>query len=108
MPEEEGQAAMEDSDLFTGALVVRVATLAPPKVVAATVTPLNLGTNEPELTAIVAWEGIETVTSSVRLEADPQPWSRLLHLLWAVLGPDTTPESDELRAGNWSSVVLST
>jgi hypothetical protein len=108
MPDSNDQEDVEATDLFTGTLTVRVATVSPPNVIAATVTPLNLGTSDPELTAIVGWEGILTLSSSVRLEADAQPWSRLLHLLWAVLGPDTAPEPQEFRAGQWSSVVLST
>jgi hypothetical protein len=98
----------DGTDLFTGSLTIRVATVSPPNVIAATVTPLNLATSAPELTAIVGWEGILTLSSTVRLEADSHLWSRLVHLLWAVLGPDTAPEPAEFAAGAWSSVVLST
>ena len=108
MPDAEGQDDADGADLFTGSLTIRVATVSPPNIIAATVTPLNLATSDPELTAIVGWEGIPTLNSTVRLEADSHPWSRLVHLLWAVLGPDTTPEPAEFGAGAWSSVVLST
>jgi hypothetical protein len=108
MTDTNAQEAADCLDLFTGTLTIRVATVSPPNVIAATVTPLNLATSDPELTAIVGWEGIQTLSSTVRLEADSHPWSRLVHLLWAVLGPDTTPEPAELVAGAWSGVVLST
>ena len=112
MPHSDGQDAesqdADDTDLFTGDLTVRVAAVSPPRVIAAMVTPLNLGTREPELTAIVGWEGIATLRSTVQLEAEVHPWSRLVHLLWAVLGPDTAPEPAQLAGGAWSSVVLST
>jgi|GEM_PF-6247122 len=104
---EEGKRQDEpETDHFTSSVIVRVAIASPPKVVTTTITPLNLGTTAPELTAIVGWEGIETLSSSVRVEAGAEPWSRLLTLLWAVLGPDTTPEPDVFRAGNWSGMVL--
>lgn len=105
--------APEDGDLFTGTFTVRIAALSPQRVIAATVTPLNLGTNDPELTALVGWEGIEIVSSSVRIVLEPgpeqsDPWLRFLQLLWVVLGPKTLPEPDALGPGRWSSIVLST
>ena len=105
--------AAEDADLFTGAFVVRIAALEPQRVITAVITPLNLGTAEPELTAIVGWEGIETVSSSVGLEVDAGPeradaWSRFLQLLWVVFGPTTLPEPEAFGPGRWSSIVLST
>lgn len=107
------QDAPEYADLFTGAFTVRIAALSPQRVIAATVTPLNLGTDEPELTAVVSWEGLETVSSSVRIEVEPgpaqfDPWLRFLLLLWAVLGPKTLPEAEAFGPGRWTSVVLST
>jgi len=117
MPQAEAKDGVEDdaedADLFTGAFIVRIAALAPQRVIAATVTPLNLGTNEPELTAIVGWEGIETVSTSVSLQAEPgcgaaNAWLRFMQLLWAVFGPKTLPEPEALGPGRWSSIVLST
>ena len=108
MPDSASHDVAQDTDLFTGTLTIRVAIDSPPTVIAATVTPLNLGTCDPELTALVGWEGIRTLSTNIRLEADVDPWSRLLHLLWGVLGPDTAPEPAEFGAGVWSSVVLST
>jgi hypothetical protein len=107
------EEAPEDADLFTGAFVVRVAALAPPRIIAATVTPLNLGTEEAALTAIVGWEGIETVSTSVGLELEPVPersvaWLRFMQLLWAVFGPTTLPEPEAFGPGRWTSIVLST
>lgn len=105
--------ASEDTDLFTGAFTVRIAVLSPRRVVAATVTPLNLGTGEPELTAVVSWEGVDVVSSSVQARVQPgpnqaDPWLRFLQLLWVVLGPKTVPARDALGPGHWSSAVLST
>ena len=105
--------AAADADLFTGAFIVRIAALEPQRVITAVITPLNLGTGESKLTAIVSWEGIETVSSSVGLEVDagperPDAWSRFLLLLWAVFGPTTLPEPEAFGPGRWSSIVLST
>jgi hypothetical protein len=107
------QDAPEAADLFAGAFVVRIAALEPMRLIAATVTPLNLGTDEAELTAIVGWEGIETVSTSVGLEVEPGPepsvvWLRFMHLLWAVFGPKTLPEPEAFGPGRWTSIVLST
>jgi hypothetical protein len=105
--------APEDADLFAGAFVVRIAALAPQRIIAATVTPLNLGTEEAELTAIVGWEGIETLSTSVGMEVEPgpeqsNPWLRFVQLLWAVFGPKSLPEPEAFGSGRWSSIVLST
>lgn len=107
------QDTLEDADLFAGAFVVRIAALAPQRIIAATVTPLNLGTDESELTAIVGWEGIETVSTTVGLEVEPRPeqsnpWLRFMQLLWAVFGPKTLPEPEAFGPSRWSSIVLST
>jgi hypothetical protein len=107
------QDVPEDADLFAGAFVVRIAALAPQRIIAATVTPLNVGTEEAELTAIVGWEGIETLSTSVGLEVEPGPeqsvaWLRFMQLLWAVFGPKTLPEPEAFGPGRWSSIVLST
>ena len=107
MPNAACGSSADDADRYMGPLVVRVATLSQPGVIAATVTPLNLGTNDPEVTAIVGWEGINTLNSHVGAEADVEPWSRCLNLLWAVLGPHTAPEPDKFHSESWSSVVLS-
>lgn len=104
----------EGADLFTGAYTVRVAASVPQRVVAATVTPLDLGTDEPGVSAIVSWEGIDAVTSSVSLEVEatavfpPAPWARFLALLWVVVGPETMPEPSAVGPGRWSSAVLAT
>ena len=73
--------AAADADAFTGAFIVRIAAVAPPRVISAVIVPLNLGTDEPEMTAMVGWEGIETVSTSVTLEVDSSlgrsdAWSR--------------------------------
>jgi len=107
------QDTSEDADLFTGAFIVRIAALEPKRIITATVTPLNLGTDEAELTAIVGWEGIETVSTSVGLELEPGPeqsvaWLRFIQLLWAVFGPTTLPEPEAFGPGRWTSIVLST
>jgi hypothetical protein len=117
MPQAEAKDGVEDdaedADLFTGAFIVRIAAFAPQRVIAATVTPLNLGTDEPEMTGIVGWEGIETVSTSLSLQAEPgcgaaNAWLRFMQLLWAVFGPKTLPEPEALGPGQWSSIVLST
>lgn len=107
------QDTSEDADLFTGAFIVRIAALEPKRIITSTVTPLNLGTDEAELTAIVGWEGIETASTSVGLKLEPGPeqsvvWLRFMHLLWAVFGPKTLPEPEAFGPGRWASIVLST
>jgi hypothetical protein len=104
--------ATEGEDLFSGAYVVRIAALSPQRIITATVTPLNLGTSEEDLEAVVSWEGIDTVSTTVRTELEPgaayfDPWLRFLRLLWVVLGPKTVPEPKDFAAGKWSSIVLS-
>jgi hypothetical protein len=104
--------APEGEDLFSGAYVVRIAALSPLRIITATVTPLNLGTTEADLEAVVSWEGIDTVSTSVRTELEPgaayfDPWVRFLRLLWVVLGPKTVPEEKEFGADKWSCIVLS-
>jgi hypothetical protein len=117
MPHVEATDAQRDTsevaDLFAGAFIVRIAALEPKRLIAATVTPLNLGTDEAELTAIVGWEGIETVSTSVGLELELGPeqsvaWLRFIQLLWAVFGPTTLPEPEAFGPGRWTSIVLST
>lgn len=105
--------AAADADLFTGAFIVRIAAVAPPRVISAVIVPLNLGTDEPEMTAIVGWEGIETVSTTVTLEVDSglgrsDAWSRFLLLLGTVFGQTTLPEPAAFGPGQWSSIVLST
>lgn len=105
--------ALENADLFTAAFVVRIAALAPPRIIAATITPLNLGTNDSDLMAMVGWEGIETVSTAVETKVEPgpelsAPWLRFLQLLWAVFSPKTLPEPEAFGSGRWSSIVLST
>lgn len=107
------QDTSEDADLFTGAFIVRIAALEPKRIITATVTPLNLGTEEAELTAIVGWEGIETVSTSIGLEVEPGSeqsiaWLRFMQLLWAVFGPKSVPEPEAFGPGRWTSIVLST
>lgn len=109
---DEYRAAPEGQDVFSGAYVVRIAALSPQRIITATVTPLNLGTTEADLEAVVSWEGIDTVSTSVHTEFEPgaayfDPWVRFLRLLWAVLGPKTVPEPKDFGAGKWSSIVLS-
>ncbi|MFX1680891.1 hypothetical protein PV762_16805 [Mitsuaria sp. CC2] len=109
---DENRNATEGEDLFSGAYVVRIAALSPQRIITATVTPLNLGTNEADLEAVVSWEGIDTVSTSVRTALEPgaayfDPWVRFLHLLSVVLGPKTVPEAKDFGAGKWSSIVLS-
>jgi hypothetical protein len=108
------QSAPGDADIFTGALIVRIAALEPQRVIAATVTPFNLGMDDAELIAMVGWEGIDTMNSSVAIDVEPgdpeqsAPWLRFLQLLWAVFGPETLPEPEVFGPGRWSSIVLST
>ena len=103
-----------DADLFSGVFTVRIATLSPPQVITATITPLSLGQCEPCLTALVGWEGINTVSSSVGFDVEvhpgepTNPWWLFLRLLSIVLGPETTPEPDIFGSGRWSSIVLAT
>lgn len=109
---DENRNATEGEDLFSGAYVVRIAALSPQRIITATVTPLNLGTNEANLEAVVSWEGIDTVSTSVCTEFEPgaayfDPWVRFLRLLWVVLGPKFVPEAKDFGAGKWSSIVLS-
>lgn len=110
---DETRTATEGEDLFSGAYVVRIAALSPQRIITATVTPLNLGTNESCLEAVVSWEGIDTVSTSVLSEFEAgaayfDPWLRFLRLLWVVLGPKAVPEAKDFGAGKWSSIVLST
>ena len=110
---DKAQSAAEGEDLFSGAYVIRIAALSPRRIITATVTPLNLGTDESDLEAVVAWEGIDTVSTSVRTQVELgaayfDPWLRFLRLLWVVLGPKTVPEAKEFGAGKWTSIVLST
>jgi hypothetical protein len=96
-----------------GTFTVRIAAMFPPRVVTATVTPIRFGIEDSVLSAVVGWDGIATLSSSIHSDVEPRTgqdanqWPRFLQLIQLVLAPKLMPEPESISSGRWSSIVLS-
>ncbi len=91
---------------FDDTLVIKVDTPSPTASIEATAYPHDLLAATPFISAIVSWEGVNAMMSIVKTEADCEPWTRCVQLLWAVLGPASAPEDLQVNASTWSKLTV--